>query len=236
MDASEENEVLLGGPAVRYLELEHVAMEQLVVMVPNFSMAEQVHLICGDYGPFEAGIPMQVPLWLALSLKKLKKCRIAPPFWMEVPWLARKLEEEQREKNLLQTMPPAFLELSSVLLHCAPDDIPHLRRVRFLLEDITNVRANKLRATMRRNITADTAGAVFKFNDLSRMEIARIQPSVLEILNSLHALSSGVAVSREQNTGPSSSPGVTAPAPVGPAAASTDFPAPRGRDLRRFRS
>ena len=34
-------------------------------------------------GPFNAGLPVQVPLWMAINLKQGQKCRIIPPDWME---------------------------------------------------------------------------------------------------------------------------------------------------------
>ena len=38
----------------------------------------------GDLGPFNPGLPVQVPVWLALNLKQRQKCRILPPPWMDV--------------------------------------------------------------------------------------------------------------------------------------------------------
>jgi len=38
----------------------------------------------GDYGPFRPQIPVTVPLWLGIAMKKRSKCRIQPPSWMSV--------------------------------------------------------------------------------------------------------------------------------------------------------
>lgn len=38
----------------------------------------------GTYGPFQPNMPTDVPLWMALMLRKRKKCRIQPPAWMSV--------------------------------------------------------------------------------------------------------------------------------------------------------
>jgi len=38
----------------------------------------------GDFGPFTPQIVTQVPLWLAIALKKRGKCSIRPPQWMSV--------------------------------------------------------------------------------------------------------------------------------------------------------
>lgn len=45
------------------------------------------HQLCvqtqGTYGPFQAQMETQVPLWLALALYKMKRCRINPPQWLD---------------------------------------------------------------------------------------------------------------------------------------------------------
>lgn len=38
----------------------------------------------GDLGPFNPGLPVRVPLWLAVNLKQRQKCRLLPPEWMDV--------------------------------------------------------------------------------------------------------------------------------------------------------
>lgn len=38
----------------------------------------------GDLGPFNPGLPVDVPLWLAINLKQRQKCRLLPPEWMDV--------------------------------------------------------------------------------------------------------------------------------------------------------
>lgn len=38
----------------------------------------------GDLGPFNPGLPVEVPVWLAINLKQRQKCRLIPPAWMDV--------------------------------------------------------------------------------------------------------------------------------------------------------
>ncbi|CAI0443186.1 unnamed protein product [Linum tenue] len=64
-------------------EVEFVAEDELVEIVPNLRM-DSLNFICGDYGPFYPQIAIQVPLWLALALKKRGKCTIRPPQWMSI--------------------------------------------------------------------------------------------------------------------------------------------------------
>lgn len=48
-------------------------------------------------GPFRAGLPMHVPLWLAIHMKKQQKCRIVPPVWIDRDLLEDQKELEKRE-------------------------------------------------------------------------------------------------------------------------------------------
>lgn len=99
-------------------EVEFLAEKELVTIIPNFSL-DKIYLIgvrragrgCGrgvmddrppllstwgsalslqgDLGPFNPGLPVEVPLWLAINLKQRQKCRLLPPEWMDVgelPW------------------------------------------------------------------------------------------------------------------------------------------------------
>ncbi|ROJ25223.1 DNA replication complex GINS protein PSF2 [Anabarilius grahami] len=63
-------------------EVEFLAEKEMVKIIPNFSL-DKIYLIGGDLGPFNPGLPVEVPLWLALNLKQRQKCRIVPPEWMD---------------------------------------------------------------------------------------------------------------------------------------------------------
>ncbi|KAL7214873.1 hypothetical protein ACSBR1_027119 [Camellia fascicularis] len=62
-------------------ELEFLAEDEMIEIVPNMRM-DTPNLICGDLGPFHPQIATQVPLWLAVALKKRGKCTIRPLEWM----------------------------------------------------------------------------------------------------------------------------------------------------------
>lgn len=76
-------------------EVEFLGEKQLVSIVPSFT-SDPLHLISGDFGPFRAGLPIKVPLWVAVNLKQQKRCRIQPPEWMEV----EKLESIKNDEKL----------------------------------------------------------------------------------------------------------------------------------------
>jgi hypothetical protein len=52
-----------------------------VTVIPQFK-GGKLHFVGGDVGPFVPAVPVDVPLWLAISLKKRGRCKIQPPEWM----------------------------------------------------------------------------------------------------------------------------------------------------------
>lgn len=76
-------------------EVEFIGETLSIGIIPNFNF-EPIHLITNTIGPFRAGLPLHVPLWLAIHMKKQQKCRIVPPVWMERDLLEDQKEEEKR--------------------------------------------------------------------------------------------------------------------------------------------
>ncbi|CAI5993088.1 unnamed protein product [Closterium sp. NIES-65] len=95
------------------LRIEFIAENELVSIVPNFR-ADALHLHAGDIGPFRPQIALQVPLWLAIALKKRAKCSIQPPPWLAADRLTEILEAE-RENEGFQQMPFHYIEISQLL-------------------------------------------------------------------------------------------------------------------------
>lgn len=79
-------------------EIEFIAEEEKISVIPKFNDIRTIHLISGDVGPFRAGIPVAVPLWVAISLRQKEKCTIVAPEWMDVEILEAKLEEEKNSR------------------------------------------------------------------------------------------------------------------------------------------
>ena len=59
------------------------AEDTLVTIIPKFSRRDPYRFIGGTYGPFIPNLPVKVPLWLALHLKKNQKCQIQAPLWLD---------------------------------------------------------------------------------------------------------------------------------------------------------
>ncbi|CAI8612237.1 unnamed protein product [Vicia faba] len=130
-------------------ELEFIAEDEIIDIVPNLKM-DPLCLVSGDFGPFTPQIVTQVPLWLAIALRRRGKCSIVPPQWMSVEKLTQVLEEERDSQEMSEHLPFHYVEISRLLFDHARDNIPDAYmlispvKVRSLIEDIRDVRFHKV--------------------------------------------------------------------------------------------
>lgn len=79
-------------------EIEFMAENEIIQIVPTFNHGSHAHLICGSFGPFRAGLPLNVPIWVAMNLRQKKFCRILAPDWMAVDKLQETLKVEKESR------------------------------------------------------------------------------------------------------------------------------------------
>jgi GINS complex subunit 2 len=104
----------------------------------------------GRFGPFRPLIQSEVPLWLALTLKKRQRCRLIPPAWLDIEKLGAWLEGEKRHPHF-EKLPLHFFEISHLILEAARDDVQDAHGIEGLLEDLENKRHAKLRIWLAQN-------------------------------------------------------------------------------------
>ncbi|XP_034282460.1 DNA replication complex GINS protein PSF2 isoform X2 [Pantherophis guttatus] len=127
-------------------EVEFLAEREMVTIIPNFSL-DRIYLIGGELGPFNPGLPVEVPLWLALNLKQRQKCRLVAPDWMDVEKLEQMRDQERKEDTFTPMPNPFYMELTKLLLNYAADNIPKADEIRTLVKDIWDTRIAKLRVS-----------------------------------------------------------------------------------------
>ncbi|CAI5719936.1 unnamed protein product [Hyaloperonospora brassicae] len=214
-------------------ETEFIAEHELIAIMPHFHLRDNsgmLNFISGDFGPFQPGITTHVPLWLAIMLKQLNKCRILAPSWLSVDYLTSQLQRE-KTSEVFEELPFHYLEIASLLLKNAPEDLDRSEHVRLLLEDLQNVRQDKIRKGLAK-IASDVQGGetafVIQMNNISAMEINSVREFMLGSLDQFYRLSqltAGAAEGDSQSQSQSQSQGYAEPASDGPAA----------RRLRRHR-
>lgn len=111
-------------------ELTFIAEEDVIDIVPLFSMS-RVRLLSGIYGPFTPPGRAQVPLWLALSLKRKRKCRIVAPEWLQVGeyvWEVLSQVERKDSKGLCELLSVSIGTIRFVSLHYFAEKLQVLLR------------------------------------------------------------------------------------------------------------
>ncbi|CAK9781301.1 DNA replication complex GINS protein PSF2 [Cutaneotrichosporon oleaginosum] len=166
-------------------ELTFLAEEDAVDIVPLFSMS-RVRLLSGVYGPFTPPARSRVPLWLALSLKRKRKCRIVPPAWLSVESLTAVIKDEREDGEGFEPLPRRFYEISKVLLDVAADDLTEPGQLRSLLKDLREMRQGKIRiglqseGVMRSNYLQVT--------NLTPMELCELKPFLTKAMGMMQGL------------------------------------------------
>ncbi|KAK7806707.1 hypothetical protein U0070_005368 [Myodes glareolus] len=181
-------------------EVEFLAEKELVTIIPNFSL-DKIYLIGGDLGPFNPGLPVEVPLWLAINLKQRQKCRLLPPEWMDVgehPWgpggsglyldlPASSVPDQERKEETFTPVPsPHYMEITKLLLNHASDNIPKADTIRTLIKDLWDTRMAKLRVSADSFVRQQEAHA--KLDNLTLMEINSSGAFLTQALNHMYKL------------------------------------------------
>ncbi|XP_014204501.1 DNA replication complex GINS protein PSF2 [Copidosoma floridanum] len=166
-------------------EVEFLGEKKLVSIVPNFSFGI-IHLISGSFGPFRAGLPVKVPIWLALNLKQQQKCRIIAQEWMDTELLAEVIENEKAEKLFTRMPSNHFMDEAQMLLNAAADDIPEADKIRTAVKDIWDLRMSKLRSSVIKFVESESMYA--KLDHLTAMEINSIRSLLPNALDVMHRM------------------------------------------------
>ncbi|KAJ7962127.1 DNA replication complex GINS protein PSF2 [Quillaja saponaria] len=188
LKSSSFSSFLMAGQSVSALslfsaeELEFIAEDETIEIIPNLRM-EPLNLLCGDFGPFFPQIPTQVPLWLAVALKKRGKCTIRPPEWMAVEKLTQVLEAERDSQEMSEQLPFHYVEISRLLFDLARDDIPDVYMVRSLIEDIRDVRFHKVETDLE---AFNGRTVAVKIKNLSAMEVNIVRPFIGRALQAFY--------------------------------------------------
>ncbi|KAK8790907.1 hypothetical protein WA158_005538 [Blastocystis sp. Blastoise] len=126
-------------------EFEFEAEDTLVRILPNFRAAS-LSFFSGEYGPFEPMEYIEVPLWLAIVLKKKKKCDIIMPEWLTLNKLKEILAEE-KENDFYTDLPFHYREIASLLFEVCKDDL----EVHSIYDHIEKIRKSKFKEGIKKS-------------------------------------------------------------------------------------
>ncbi|KAJ8597422.1 Psf2-domain-containing protein [Rhizopogon salebrosus TDB-379] len=167
--------------SVTPLELELIASEQLVEIVPLITM-EKTAFISGAYGPLRPPAKCRIPLWMATNLKLKKKCYIVPPEWLTVDFLQERLARETSRPEFSK-LPLRFAEIAKVILDVASDDVQNADKIKSLLKDLREARQAKSRDGLQKLDHSELS-----LPNLCSMEINEIRPFFIQAMGILTQL------------------------------------------------
>ena len=164
---------------------EFLAENEWVKIKPNFN-TNVFQLICGDIGPFEAGMPVSVPLWVAVFLKKKHSCEIILPEWLTLENLGKMIVAENDSANLTP-VPRHFLEMAYIILRYFKNDIADGDQLKTCVLDLWDKRVAKMRSTTIKFLSqVDSCHS--RLDNITPFEISYCKPSVLNALKTTDEL------------------------------------------------
>ncbi len=121
-------------------ELEFLAEKEMVEIVPKFTL-DSIYLMEGNLGPFRAGLPSRVPLWVALDFRKRERCTLVSPHWMNILTLEALKKEEWDSPHRFTQMPNEHYQgMAQVIFRSCSQDIPDADKVQILIKVRNNER------------------------------------------------------------------------------------------------
>jgi GINS complex protein len=158
---------------------EFLAGDELITIVPSFSYPKPLELISySKVGPFTAGFPLQVPLWMAILFQQKSVARIQAPTWMEVETLRGILRYEQETESFSPDLPFRYQEISKTVMAMA--EMEDLESIRILLQDIATVRMDKIRRNLHtlseQSLSSSEPLPVIDVTGIGSLELAAIEP------------------------------------------------------------
>ncbi|KAJ1373353.1 hypothetical protein KIN20_035728 [Parelaphostrongylus tenuis] len=170
---------------------EFLAEDELIRIIPRRN-EPVIHLVCGDVGPLEAGVPVNIPLWLAVDLRRKQQCEIVetfcicilngfffqlqPPSWFCLEELKRIVATEGETVGLSR-LPPYIFEISNILVRAAKEDIVNGDQIKVLMQDLWDKREAKLRTSSLKLLSQHTHAHV-RLDAVQPLEVTSIRPNL----------------------------------------------------------
>ncbi|KAI5788302.1 hypothetical protein EDC01DRAFT_659500 [Geopyxis carbonaria] len=188
----------IGTGPLKPSEIAFLAETEYVVIVPRQKL-DGLDLISGYIPPFRPPQRASIPLWLALVLKKQKRCSLVPPVWLSSHHIEGILKWElDHPEAFSKALPWRWLELAEIMLEAAEDDIPDAslggeKDLRVLLRGLREVRQTKARQGLK-----SLESTYLQMNGLGAMEITELREFAAGVMDGLRRLGADEVPEREE--------------------------------------
>lgn len=126
---------------------------------------------------------ISVPLWLAVTLKKSKKCHIKLPDWMQESELKNILKEEKANEGFYHGLPFYYREISKIIFDIDAENMNH-KNIRILIQDIEDVRESKTKRGLK---SIQPSTYIVHLNNISSNQLNKnIRINVGDLLHYFH--------------------------------------------------
>uniref|UniRef100_A0A7S0YLU5 DNA replication complex GINS protein PSF2 n=1 Tax=Hemiselmis tepida TaxID=464990 RepID=A0A7S0YLU5_9CRYP len=172
-------------------ELEFIAEDELVDIVPRFKFDHPVNMMCGTFGPFDTMVPTKVPLWFAIQLVQRNLAKVQPPSWLQEEEIKDLLDREvaTKSRQLLQEVPFHYKEIATLILrHCPEAFAGREGRVQVMLKDIEELREAKLHTSLG-ELKEDHPA--INISNIGAMEMNKMRPFLINALHQFRDLKRG---------------------------------------------
>ncbi|KAK6350815.1 DNA replication protein psf2 [Orbilia javanica] len=163
-------------------EVSFICESELVTIVPRQRLGA-LNLISIDTRPLVPPQRADVPLWLAVFLRKQKRCNIVPPEWLSVDNLER-LVKEEGDSAAFSQMPWRWMEVAEILLDTCPEDLISPSDIALHIRSLRELRQAKIRAGLSDQMNS----SYIKINNLGLMEVCEIRPWVGKVVDGLRKI------------------------------------------------
>ncbi|KAL7270916.1 DNA replication protein psf2 [Rhizina undulata] len=167
-------------------EVAFLCESENITIIPRQRL-EGLDFISGYIPSFQPPQRVSIPLWLALLLKKQKRCNILAPGWLTSANIERILKiETESPGQFCEDLPYRWLETAEILLDAAADDIEGDEGdLRVLLRELREVRQSKAREGL-----GQLEGTYLQMNSLGLMEITEIRGFAKGVVDTLRKIGS----------------------------------------------
>uniref|UniRef100_A0A915ADN9 DNA replication complex GINS protein PSF2 n=1 Tax=Parascaris univalens TaxID=6257 RepID=A0A915ADN9_PARUN len=166
-------------------QCEFLAENEWIMIKPNFN-EDQLHLICGDVGPFEAGMPVCVPLWMAVTLRKRHRCEIIPPEWLTVDEL-KKIITAETESIGFSPLPRFFLEIAHIVIRNAKEDLVDADQLKTYVQDVWDKRVAKMH-TSTLKFLSQYESCHARMDNITQMEVSYAKAPIVAATRKIEQL------------------------------------------------
>ncbi|CAJ0946441.1 unnamed protein product, partial [Mesorhabditis belari] len=152
---------------------DFLAGDELIEVIPNFTSGS-IQLIGGDMGPFEAGLPVEVPLWIGINLRKRMKCVLKVPNWLLIDCLKDLITLENESNSLLQLPSLHFFEIAHIVVRDFKEDLQDGDQVKTLIQDLWDKREAKIRSSTLKFLKQSTYKSA-QMDNIQQIEITQMR-------------------------------------------------------------